>query len=172
VYKLIQGKSLDEIDVGEKIVSVGAYCLMNNHFHILLKESVEGGITKFMSKLMTAYSMYFNKKYNRTGALFETEFKAKHLDTDEYLKYILSYIHLNPIKLIQSDWKEKGISDKISAKAFLRDYSFSSYLDFFGVRREEQIILNTKAFPEYFLEYKDFENFIDEWLSFDDETLI
>ena len=169
VYKLVQGKGLDEIDVGDKLVSVGAYCLMNNHFHLLLKEKTDGGITKFMSKLMTAYSMYFNKKYKRTGALFESEFKAKFLNTDEYLKYIFSYIHLNPIKLIQSDWKEKGITDKISAKKYLNDYLFSSYYEYLVGDREESVILDKKEFPEYFTDFKDFESFIDGWLSFSEE---
>lgn len=166
VYKSIQGETLDKIDVGKKIVSIGAYCLMDNHFHILLKEIEEGGISKFMMKLLTAYSMYFNKKYKRTGSLFESEFKAKHLDTDEYLKYILSYIHLNPIKMIQPDWKENGIEDKIKAKSFLNNYNYSSYLDYLGENREEGFIVDKKGLPEYFDEFKDFENFIDEWLTF------
>lgn len=166
IYKTIQGRSLDEIDVGKKIVSIGAYCLMDNHFHILIKEIEENGISVFMKKLMTAYSMYFNKKYVRTGALFESEFKAKHLDTDEYLKYILSYIHLNPVKLIQTDWKENGIHDKTKAKQFLEEYVYSSYHDYLGKERKDCLILGKKDFPEYFSKFKDFEDFIDEWLSY------
>src|SRR3989344_1004827 len=85
-------------DRGKQLVSIGAYCLMPNHFHILIKEKGESGITKFMQKLSTAYVMYYNLKYKRSGALFEGKFKAEHLGTDRYLKYIFSYIHLNPIK--------------------------------------------------------------------------
>jgi putative transposase len=172
VFKSIQGETLDKIDVGRKIVSIGAYCLMDNHFHILLKEIVEGGISKFMMRLLTAYSMYFNKKNKRTGSLFESEFKAKHLDIDVYLKYILSYIHLNPIKMIQPDWKENGIADKIKAKSFLDKYNYSSYSDYLGVEREEGLILDKKGLPEYFREFKDFENFIDEWLFFTPDSEI
>jgi len=96
---------------GNQLVAIGAYCLMPNHFHILLTPVVPGGISLFMKKLGTSYSMYFNKKNERSGALFQGRFKAEMASDDVYLKYLFSYIHLNPIKLIQSDWKEKGLND-------------------------------------------------------------
>ena len=61
-----------------------------------------------MGKLGTGYSMYFNRKYKRTGALFVGAFKSQHANSDEYLKYLYAYIHLNPVKLIDSTWKEEG----------------------------------------------------------------
>lgn len=67
-------KSFDEIlliDKGEVLVSIGAWCLMTNHFHLIVKQEVDGGITKFMRKLGTGYSMYFNIKYQRQGALLD-----------------------------------------------------------------------------------------------------
>src|SRR3989344_979129 len=97
--------SVYEIDKTDILVHIGAFCLMPNHFHVLITQMEENGISKFMQKLSTAYSMYFNKKYKRTGCLFEGKFKSQHVDTDEYLKYLFSYIHLNPVKLIQEDWK-------------------------------------------------------------------
>jgi len=153
------------VDTGDSIVDIGAYCLMPNHFHLLLKEKTENGISQFMKKLLTAYSMYFNKKHKRTGRLFEGPFLAKHLDTDNYLKYIISYIHLNPIKLIDSSWKERGIIDYLRAKQHLADYLYSSYLDYIGKHRKEGKILAREKFPEYFRNFKDFDQFINEWLS-------
>jgi REP element-mobilizing transposase RayT len=79
------------------LVHIGAYCLMPNHFHLLLTPCVEHGVTLFMQKLGTGYSMYFNKRYNRTGTLFEGPFKSSWADSDVYLKYLYAYIHLNPI---------------------------------------------------------------------------
>ena len=122
VYKLVQRLPLDKVEVGERLVAIGAYCLMPNHFHLLVKEIKEGGITSFMEKLMTGYSKYFNKRNNRTGALFQGRFKAEHVDRDEYLKYLYAYIHLNPVKLIDSDWKEKGISNLSKAKKYFGEY--------------------------------------------------
>ena len=112
VYKLVKDKPLREIHIGERLVAIGAYCLMPNHFHLLIREVNDGGIVKFMRKLLTAYSSYFNKKYSRTGALFSSEFKAQHLNTDEYLKYVFSYIHLNCLKLSDPDWKNQKLDKK------------------------------------------------------------
>ncbi len=138
---------------------------MPNHFHLLLKEKRDRGISLFMQKLMTAYTMYFNKKYERTGALFESKFKARHLNEDRYLKYIFSYIHLNPIKLTDAKWKEEGIKNKTQAKKFLHQYKYSSYLDYMEEKRVQEIILNRGAFPEYFPNKKDFEQEIFDWIS-------
>ena len=169
-FRDVQGIPYPLVDRGVQVVAVGAYCLMDNHFHILLKEIEEGGISKFMSKLSTAYSMYFNKKHGRTGALFENNFKAKHLNTDEYLKYILSYVHLNPVKLIIPDWREEGVKDVEKTKKFLLAYRYSSYLDYIGQNREdEKRLLNLKEFPGYFDENYTFEYFLDSWLNYKDE---
>lgn len=170
VFKSIQGLPLDTIDRGDPLVEIGAYCLMDNHFHFLVREKIDGGISRFLEKVSTAYSMYFNKKYARTGALFEGTFRAKHVDTDEYLKYLFAYIHLNPVKMIDGSWKETGIKDREQAKEYLRRYAFSSYLEYTGRSRPEGKILNKGAFPEYFSEHQDFENFIEDWLSYSDEV--
>jgi putative transposase len=148
------------------LVDIGVYCLMPNHFHILVKEKKEGGITKFIMKLLTAYSMYFNKRNDRTGALFESKFKAKHIDSDEHLKYLFAYVHLNPVKIIDPRWKEDGISDRENTKKYLDKYNFSSYSDYQETHRVESSIINREVFPEYFKTEKDFNVFIDEWLSF------
>jgi putative transposase len=148
------------------LVNVGLYCLMPNHFHLLLHEKIENGISLFMQKLSTAYSAYFNKKYSRSGSLFEGTFKATHADTDEYLKYLFSYIHLNPVKIIDPKWKENGIINHSDAKKYLNHYNYSSYIDYIGQNRKENTILTKAVFPDYFTGTKDFEWFIDEWLSF------
>lgn len=162
---------LDKIDRGETLVDVGAYCLMPNHFHVLLKEKQENGTSIFMEKLSTAYSMYFNKKNNRTGKLFEGRFRAEHLNSDEYLKYIFMYIHLNPVKIIDPTWKDQGISDIDKIKEYLYDYKNSSYLDFLEIPRKESLILNRAVFPEYFTSKQEFLKEIDEWLNYPRDAL-
>ena len=150
----------------ETYTEIGAYCLMPNHFHLLLYEKTAEGISKFMQKLLTAYTMYFNKKYNRSGALFQGKFKARHVDKDEYLKYLISYIHLNPIKLIDPDWKERGISDKSKAEQFLNTYEHSSYLDFLGDERAKEVIINREILPDYFETKQNFKSCVTEWLNY------
>ncbi|MEK7081469.1 MAG: transposase [Patescibacteria group bacterium] len=154
-----------QIERNNLLVNMGAFCLMPNHFHILITEKTNGGISKFMQKLSTAYSMYYNKKYKRIGGLFEGKFKSQHADTDRYLKYLFSYIHLNPIKLIQRDWKENGIKNKKEAINHLNKYIYSSYLDFIGEKRIQNKILNKESFPKYFPNRTSFVKEIFEWLS-------
>lgn len=166
VYKTVQGRPLDEIETGEKLVAIGAYCLMPNHFHLLIKEINDGGIVKFMSKLLTAYSSYFNKKYERTGALFGSQFKSTHLDSDSYLKYIYSYIHLNPLKIFDPKWKEKNL-DQVDIENFLNHYTFSSWNDYVGKNREEKIILDKDVFPKYFNDSTSFRSNLLDWLNLD-----
>ena len=170
----IVGKKIDAFDFnrGEELVSIGAWVLMPNHFHIYItlndlpKSDFGNNITEFMRKLLTSYSKYFNTKYRRTGGLFESKFKSVHIETDIQAKYIFSYIHLNPIKLIDKNWKEDGIKDFQKAKKFLESYKWSSYMDYKGVVREENKILNREKFPYYFKTIKDFDDEMIEWLSF------
>lgn len=81
-----------------KIVS---FCLMNNHFHFVIKIEDENSITKALSNLFNAYAKAYNKQQNRTGSLFEKHFKRKLINTDEYLKTVLLYIHNNPIHNVE-----------------------------------------------------------------------
>lgn len=170
VFRDCRSKRNGEIDRGEALASVGAYCLMPNHFHVLVREVREGGITEFMRKLLTAYSMYFNKTNERPGTLFDRAFKAEHVAKDEYLKYLYSYIHLNPIKLIDPEWKDRGITNLVAAKEYLQGYKSSSYMDYQGMKRDESLILHRDAFPDYFQTPSSFDDFIEEWLSFKKES--
>ena len=174
VRDLFKNKTYNEIiskKIDDPIVAIGAYCLMPNHFHLLIKETRENGITEFMQKLSTAYSMYFNIKHHRKGTLFEGPFKAEHANEDRYLKYLISYIHLNPVKLIDSKWKERGLRDYSKTKKYLDNYEFSSYFDYTGIKRPQNKILNMKEFPKYFGTIKDFDKEIFEWLSYGKEFL-
>ena len=173
-----EGQSFTDIlntDVGDRIVDIGAWCLMPNHFHLLVREKPEGGISKFMKKLSTAYAMYFNKKFKRTGSLFEGCFKATHVNKDNYLKYLFSYIHLNPIKIIEPKWKEGGIANKGNKekiRKYLGNYKYSSYMDYIGVKRKEADILNRAVFPKYFNNCFDFSDFINGWLEYGKENIL
>jgi putative transposase len=163
-------KDLFYVDREEALVSIGAYCLMPNHFHILLQERVEGGVSQFMHKLATAYTMYFNAKYDRTGALFQGPFQASHAGNDRYLKYLYAYIHLNPMKIVDTGWDDRKITDKKKAVEHLSAYAFSSYFDYTGVKRPENAIVSPEHFPKYFKDKTDFRSMIAEWTAFDGAT--
>lgn len=158
-----------DFDREQTIVSIGAWVLMPNHFHIYITSPEDGlrgenNITVFMRKLCTAYSKYINTKYKRTGSLFEGRFKSVHIVNDIQAKYLFSYIHLNPIKLFQKSWKEEGIHDKAKALVFLDKYKWSSYNDYLLKNRIESKLLDKKSFPDYFSTKKDFKKEIFEWI--------
>ncbi len=147
------------------LISIGAYCLMPNHFHILVRENDSPGVSAFMRKLLTAYSMYFNTKYARNGRLFESSYQSMHADYDTYLKYLFAYIHLNPLKITDPYWKENSVQGKEKALKYLSNYQFSSFPDYAEGDREAGVILNPDQFPDYFSTKDEFKSFILEWIN-------
>lgn len=90
-WKTIRGETSNR----KPFVEVVAYCLNPNHYHLILKQKQGKGISEFMRKLGTGYTMYFNKKYDRSGVLFQGNFKAVHIDSNEYLLYVSAYVNCN-----------------------------------------------------------------------------
>lgn len=151
----VKDKPLSALPERQPLVDIQAYALMPNHFHLLFSEVVPGGVSTFMSRLLTSYSMYMNKKYERSGPLMCRPFRSKHVDSDEYLRWLISYIHLNPLELHQPDVKEQGIHDVQGAKTFLDTYPYASYCDYFGPERDETRILNKSSLPFFINDLED-----------------
>ena len=165
--KSIELRKIDKnFDRGETIIDIGVFCLMPNHFHILVHEKIENGISAYMRKLLTAYSMYFNKKYKRTGKLYEGVFKSIHANRDTYLKYLYSYIHLNPAKLIDKNWKENKNRNTSRLLEYVFSYPYSSIKEYKGNKFK---IINPSVFPAYFEKLIDHKKELFEWLSFDED---
>ncbi|MEX0931726.1 MAG: transposase [Candidatus Paceibacterota bacterium] len=146
VYRLIQGDPLYE-ERGGTLVDIVAYVLMPNHYHLILREKVEGGIIKFLSKVMTAYTMYFNTKNERGGQLFCKPFRAKHINEDAYFRWVLSYIHLNPLGLVSDEKRKKDDMNK-----YLKEYKYSSFIDYYVGKRKESNILEMSCVDEFEIE--------------------
>ncbi len=137
-----------ELPTEEPLVEIVAYCLMPNHFHFLIKETEEGGMSTFMHKLMTAYTMRFNKKYARSGGLFTRAFRSKHIADNRYLRQVFSYIHLNPTDLIAEDMKDTDTP--LSNEDPAVQYKFSSLPDYMDTKSiRPQHVLLTKASWNY-----------------------
>lgn len=79
----------------EPLVDIIAYCLNPNHFHLLLRQKVDGGVSEFMKRLSGGYTWYFNNKYDRSGVLFQGIFQSSHIDVNEYFLHVSVYINLN-----------------------------------------------------------------------------
>ena len=145
-------KSTDKIMAyprSRALVSVGAYCLMSNHYHLLLKEIHEGGISQFMQKLGTAYAMYFNIKYERAGNLFVKPFRSRHVGEDRYFQHVVNYIHLNPAETFESGWKVGAVKSMKRIERKIREYRYSSLPDYAGERRTITAILSSDGFDVY-----------------------
>jgi len=116
IYKVLKPRRL--------LVDILVFTLMPNHYHLMLRQKAEHGITRFMHKLGTGYTLYFNKKNKRTGSLFQGRFKAVHITSSEHLIFLPHYIHTNPLKL------NYGGSTSID---FLQRYRWSSFPDYIGI---------------------------------------
>lgn len=147
----------------KRLVEIVCFCLMPTHFHLILKQLIDKGISKFMHKLGTGYVNYFNEEQKRTGALFEGRFKSILIENDEYLMHLSRYIHLNCIDLIEPKWKENGIKDWENASEFLRNYKWSSYLDYIG-RDNVASVIDNEFLLGYFDNKKEYSQFVVNWM--------
>jgi putative transposase len=152
---------------GQPLIAIGAFCLMPNHFHLLATPLTKDGLSRFMLKLQTGYSMYFNKKNERTGSLFQGPFKSEHAGQDRYLKYLFSYIHLNPAKLRDAAWKNKMYPKNNPLKKFVNEYPYSSFNAYLT---NNHTITNPEPFPKYFSNKKDVLAHITDWLKSEEQT--
>jgi|SRR3989344_5935725 len=117
----------------EVLVDIVAWALMPNHYHLLLRQREDAGVSRFMQKLGTGYTMYFNERYERSGVLFQGLYKVKPVEEESYLRYLVSYLHMNPVALFDRGWKEaRQCRDPQGMLEKLRTYRWSSYQDYLG----------------------------------------
>lgn len=135
----------------EKIVDIHGWCLMKNHYHLLLSERIDGGMSLFLRKLNVGYAKYFNERYKRSGTLFQGRTKKILIDSEAYFLHILNYIHFNPLDthISSADWRTRNIADVHEALEVLKKYRWSSYLDYVGEKNFPSV-LTTSLFQEVF----------------------
>lgn len=136
-------------DPNKQLVEIICYCLMPNHFHLLIKQLKENGISKFISQLSNSYTKYFNTKYKRVGALFQGVFQAVIIKSDEQFMHTSRYIHLNPV-----------VSTLVDNPA---NWPWSSYNEYIsenkGICVKEQIISyfpSVEAYKKFVLDQADY----------------
>lgn len=135
-------------NIKKKLVDIHGWCLMRNHYHLLLSEKVDGGLTLFLRKLNVGYANYFNERYERSGTLFQGRTKKILIENDAHYNYILHYIHLNPLDYLKGSekWRVRSKNEITSAKkaeSYLKDYRWSSYLDYTGTPNFPSILSTT-----------------------------
>jgi len=130
------------------LVKILCFCLLENHFHLLLKEIIKGGVTKFMEKLGTGFTNYINVKYNEVGRVFQGPYKGRTIKEIRHLQYLNVYIQvLNPLELFPGGL-EMALKDFEKAFELVMNYKFSSLPDFLGKR--DLFIIDKDIFKEIF----------------------
>jgi putative transposase len=130
----------------ENSFSLLAYCLMPNHFHLVIRQNLDTSIAILIKKVCTSYAKYFNKKYERVGGLFEHKFRAVRIEDDSYLTWLTAYVHQNP--------KVSGLVDQLS------DWPYSSYLAY--IENQSDSICNTNIVLGHFLNARDYTDFVEK----------
>lgn len=143
-FSLYRQSKTFPIDTSKKIVDIISYCLMPNHFHLLVKQLQDGGISEFMRKFIHSYTKYRNVKYNQQGPIFQGIFKAVLIEKDEQLIHLSRYIHLNPlVSLLAKD---------------LSLYPWSSYKTFIGL--EDRPAIAKEEILSFFKSPDDYKQFV------------
>lgn len=136
----------------KEIVKLLSFCLMPNHFHLLIQQLESGGTSEFIRRITDSYTRYFNVKHNRVGSLFQGKFKAKIVESDEYLLQLSKYIHRNPVTLPM--WNIKSLDQ----------YTFSSYPGYLNSKRNFQFC-STNTISYYFSQNNNslsYQSFVEE----------
>ncbi len=137
------------------IVDIHGWCLMGNHYHLLLSKRTEGGLSDFLKKLNGGFAKYFNEKNKRVGALFQGRTRKVGVQTDAHFLYILHYIHLNPLDFLNGaeQWRTRRISGVQKTLLYLDQYRWSSYLDYCGEKNFPSV-LEQGPFRNIFKNYR------------------
>ena len=143
----------------KRLVEVHGWCLMKDHYHLLISELIKGGLVKFMMKVNVGYAKYYNERYGRHGHLFQGKTKKILIEHEAHFLYILHYIHLNPLDYLlgATKWRERDkgtIKDTKAALEYLNEYRWSSYLDYCN-RKNFPSILTKNLFGDMFGNYQD-----------------
>lgn len=159
IGSLFENSFRDKTKLGSptaKLVDIVCYCLNPNHYHLMIGQRIENGVSEFMKRLSGGYTQYFNIKYKRSGVLFQGKFKALHIDSNEYLLHLSAYINLNnkvhrlENKAIKSSWEEynNGKNGMCAKKIILKQFNKSSEYKSFAENSLQDILERKKLYKE------------------------
>ena len=145
------------------LIDIHAFCLMSNHYHLLLSERIENGISRFMQKLGAGYVRYFNQKHKRKGTLFENTYKSIFVSKEPHFYHLPYYIHLNPLDIEFPEWREGKLRNYQKAMEFLNNYRWSSHSDYLGTKNFPSIT-NRDFLLDVFGGENKYKQSIEKWL--------
>lgn len=156
-------RNIFETGRGEKLIAIGAYSFTPKEFHLLAMPLTHGGIAKFMQKLQTGYTMYFNTKYAREGRLFHSKYKSNAIESDEQLQYFFALIHLSPAILFDSEWDEAREFELVALARNALKYRYSSSGEYIQSAFK---IASPEYFPQSLLHAKTADAHLKFWNKF------
>jgi len=115
---------------GNSLTAIGAYVVLPDSFELVIYEHAQGGTSRFMQKLATGYSMYFNHQYGRSGRIFAGSYRARELVNQSDVVTAIAGVHLASLSRVEPNWQEEGIADLLTAERHLAHYAYSSYIDY------------------------------------------
>lgn len=146
----------------DPLVKIHAFCLMPNHFHLLLEQIKNGGVQTFMQRIGIGYANYFNIRHERTGTLFESRFKSVEVKRDAQWEHLPRYIHLNALDLTNLDWRDGKIAKWSEATEALDQFRWSSHHVYLG-RGQSLPVVDETAVTNLFCDQNDYLKFLKEW---------
>ena len=160
-YSVLQGPNIRK--PRKLLVNIHAFCLMPNHYHLLVSEIKEDGIKKFMQKLGAGYVRYFNQKYKRKGTIFESRYKSILISKSNHFLNLPYYIHLNPLDLKFPEWRERELNNYNKVVEYLNNYRWSSHLDYCGIKNFPSVT-DRKLLLDIFSGEEKYKQSINKWL--------
>ena len=156
-YSIIKKQKLNRLlstyEVDSRVVDIVCFCLMPTHFHLILRQNQNSGISKYMSRVENSYTRYFNVKHKRKGPLWESRFKNILIETDDQLLHLTRYIHLNPVSA--------GLVKKP------QNWQFSSYNEYIGGIDLSQKICNYNDVLS--INKREYQSFVEERIDYQKE---
>jgi len=144
----------EQLNKNKKLAEISAFVLMPNHFHLLLQQKEQDGISLLLSRLTNSFTRYYNTKNNRKGDLFESVFKAVRVETEEQLIHLSRYIHINPVVSFVVDEKN------------LISYPFSSFPAYL---KGESLFLDLKPVLTHFKNPQNYKKFVFDQIDYGKE---
>ena len=124
----------------KELVKIHAFCLMPNHYHMLLTPTSDESLSLFMKRMNMGYSKYFNERYDRSGALWQGKYRKIIIEKDAHFLHVPHYIHANPLDISHPKWRERKVENQRNAWESLMRYKWSSLPDYVGIRNFPSVL--------------------------------
>ena len=143
-------------------VKISSFCLIPNHFHLMIQPLKEDGAAKFFHKLLKGYARYFNLRHGRSGHLFENAYQAVHIENEAHFVHIPRYIHLNALDTTDLNWRDGQMTDWAKASNYLESYRWSSHGIYSG-KDQELPVIDEEIVAQLFSDPSEYEKFLKDW---------